>query len=172
VLIKEADKRKDGFSRRESLGPELFTSVLNNLGLPLDMGGTPDTFYPIRFIENFKLWLPEFKDEVRSRTKAATFLPIYQSFPSRLGFSNDRLPPKGSYLRKALGKYAPAFNHHPAYSADDFRTAVRRWFHANPAFIPPLRSVSGPSIERWLETGVVGRRRKTRPRTPDLHRRP
>ena len=161
ILIEEARKRKDDFRRRETLGPELFTSVLGNLGLPLDMGGTADTFYPIRFIENFKLWLPEFNDEVRSRVEGAVFLPVYQSFPARLGYSNDKLPPKGSYLRKLLRKYAPEFQG-PSYGAAEFRKAIRGWFHANPKFIPALRSVSRPEIERWLKTGAVRRRRKPR----------
>lgn len=159
LLIEEANRRKDDFPRRESLGPELFTSVLNELGLPLDVGGTADTFYPLRFIENFKLWLPEFNEEVQARTEGAVFLPIYQSFPARLGFANDKLPPKGSYLRKFMWRHASEFSG-PSHSTDDFRTAIRQWFHANPKFIPALKSVSQPNIERWLNTGLTGSRRK------------
>jgi hypothetical protein len=160
VLIEEATNRKGAFPRRESLGPELFTTVLNRLALPLDMGATADTFYPVRFIEAFKLWLPEFRDEVQERTEGAVFLPVYQSFPTRFGFANDRLPPKGSFLRKFLRKHAPQFDG-PCYGADEFRAAVRLWFNANPKFLPQLRSVCEPDIETWLKSGKVRHRNKT-----------
>ena len=164
ILIEETRKRKANFARRESLGPELFTSVLNELGLPLDMGATADMFYPIRFIENFKLWLPEFNEEVRARVEDAVFVPVFQSFPARLGFANDKLPPKGSYLRKFQRKYAPQFDW-PDYGTDEFRTAVRNWFLANPKFIPMLKSVSEPNIESWLKTGSIRNKQKAAPRS-------
>jgi len=159
-LIATAERETGSFRRRESLGPELLSHLIAAKGLPLDMAGTPDTFYPVRFIENFKLWLPEFRDEVAAKASGALFLPIFQSFPARFGFNNDRLPPKGSYLRKVVARYVPDARG-PRYEADEFRAAIRAWFKLNPTFIEQLRSVSAPDIDDWLAgVGKVPRRRR------------
>jgi hypothetical protein len=163
-LIAAAEQEAGHLARRESIGPELLSRLIAANGLPLDMAGTPDTFYPVRFIENFKLWLPEFREEVAEKANGALFLPVFQSFPARLGFNNDRLPPKGSYLRKAVARYAPDARG-PQYEAADFRAAIRAWFKLNPAFIEQLRTVSAPDIGDWLagaEKVSKRRRRKAR----------
>jgi hypothetical protein len=160
VLIEEARQLRSNYPRRESLGPELLSSVLKRMALPLDMGATADTFYPIRFIEAFKLWLPEFRDEVKLRTRDAVFVPVFQSFPTRFGLANDKLPPKRSYLGRLMKKHAPDITG-PAHNAAAFRSAVRQWFKANPIFIGQLRAVSPPGIEGWLDGVKPPRPEKT-----------
>jgi hypothetical protein len=136
--------------RRESLGPMLISSVLAELGLPRDMGATADTFYPIRWIEIFKLWLPEYRNEVYERVEGATFLPVYQSFPKYLGLDAGRGPPDGSYLADIVATFAPEQGGE-AYRADEVRDATRRWFEAEGGWATKwLSSIRGPAVLREL----------------------
>jgi hypothetical protein len=131
------------FSRiknRNSLGPDLISSVLAEWGLPLDMCATTQTFYPIRWVEIFKLWLPEFIEEVEERLIGAVFLPLYQSFPLHLGLDPYKLPPKGSYLATLLDKFSPELGG-ARHTAAEVRVATRKWFKSQ-----------GPSEERWLNS--------------------
>ena len=160
-LIAEAERMSGTIARRESLGPELLSRVLAEKGLPLDMAGTSDTFYPVRFIESFKLWLPEFRHEVADKADGALFLPIFQSFPARMGFANDRLPPKGSYLRQVVRQYAPDARG-PQHRAADIRSAFRAWFLQNPGFVAQLRAVSLSDVDAWLAGSDQIRKRRDR----------
>jgi hypothetical protein len=90
--------RRSGFERRESLGPILLTRIIGEGGLPRDNFGNPALFYPIRYIEAFKLWLPEFAGEIARKTADAKFLPLYQSIAQYQGVDVSRPPPAGSYL--------------------------------------------------------------------------
>jgi hypothetical protein len=131
------------FSRtnsRISLGPNLISSVLAEWNLPLDMYATTQMFYPIRWIEIFKLWLPEFMEEIEERTIGAVFLPLYQSFPLHLGLDPYKLPPKGSYLALVLEKFAPELEG-SRHGAAEVREATRRWFKSQ-----------GPSEIQWLDS--------------------
>jgi hypothetical protein len=124
----------------------LISSVLTELGLPRDMGATADTFYPIRWIEIFKLWLPEYRDEVHERIEGATFLPVYQSFPKYLGLDPGKGPPDGSYLADLVMSLAPDENAVPC-RADEVRDATRRWFESNGAWaVNWLASIHGPEV--------------------------
>jgi hypothetical protein len=150
-LLSKCEKSLTGLTKREDLGPALMSRVLSKLGLPLDMGASADLFYPIRYIENFKLWLPEFSDEVFEKIKSATFLPVYQSFPTHLGFDYSKLPPLGSFLHSFIRREAPEF---PgiAYDAEEFRRAVRIWLRNNRDWaIPRLKAVSREDIIGWVE---------------------
>jgi hypothetical protein len=132
--------------RRESLGPMLISSVLTELGLPRDMGATADTFYPIRWIEIFKLWLPEYRDEIYERIEGATFLPVYQSFPKYLGLDPGKGPPQGSYLADLVTTFEPEQSAVP-YQAEEVRAATRRWFESNGRWAMNwLASIRGPGV--------------------------
>jgi hypothetical protein len=149
-LFAACEEAMPNTKRRESLGPELISSVIAELELPLDMGASAEEFYPVRYIENFKLWLPEFYDEVKEKVESAVFLPIYQSFPARLGFSYRILPPDGSFLNEFIRNEAPELSG-MTHDADEFRRAVRKWFRRNSAgSISRLSAVSKGDILGWL----------------------
>jgi hypothetical protein len=128
--------------RRESLGPMMLTSTLQEFDLPKDMSASAQTFYPIRWVEVFKLWLPEFLGEVEERVKFATFLQIYQSFPLYVGFDPCKHPPKGSYLSKLLDRFVPE-SAAMGYEADDIRRLTSRWLRSNDWAIEWLESIKG-----------------------------
>lgn len=149
-LIDEAERELPRLATRESLGPELFTRVIGDLGLPRDMNATADEFYPLRYVEIFKLWLPEFREEVERRTSAAIFVPLYQSYPLRIGLTPDKGPPRGSYLDGFVRKHAHDMSWVPRDAAE-FRGAVRRWLVAHrDSALMRLKTLS-PDIDSWLD---------------------
>ena len=89
---------REPFKRREELGPRLLSRVIAELDLPPSRFGSAATFYPVRWIEAFKPWLPQFYDEVWEKAAGAMFLNLYQSLPHYLGMDLEKLPPAGSYL--------------------------------------------------------------------------
>jgi hypothetical protein len=128
------------------LGPNLISAVLAEWNLPRDMRATTQMFYPVRWIEIFKLWLPEFTEEIEERLIGAVFLPLYQSFPLHLGLDPYRLPPKGSYLDRVLEKFAPESEGAP-YSAAEVREATRKWFKLQDCGVKNwLDSIRGPDV--------------------------
>ena len=149
-LLHKCEKSLTDLKRREQLGPELLSEVLNDLGLPLDMGATAAVFYPISYVENFKLWLPEFYDEVLGKIGSAIFLPVYQSFPTHLGFDSSKLPPVGSFLYSFIRQHAPEFPN-VAHEAEEFRTAIRIWLRNNHRARSKLMAVSKEDIVGWIE---------------------
>jgi hypothetical protein len=137
--------------RRETLGPILLTSVLQEMGLPKDMLARPETFHPIRWVEAFKLWLPEFVDEIEDRIKFATFLALYQSFPLYVGFDPYKRPPRGSYLSKLLHKFVPELTG-VEHEADDVRRLTSRWLRSNIWAMEWLDSINGsPDWRKMLQ---------------------
>ena len=150
TLLRRCELLLPRLQRRESLGPMLFTSVLKELGLPGDMNATTREFYPLRWIEAFKLWLPEFAEEVEERLSGAIFLPVFHSFLLYLGLDPNKQPPKGSYLAALLEKFAPELEG-PSHSATDIRDATKRWFNSNGAWaVRWLTSIRGPEVLRQL----------------------
>ena len=140
LLVEKCEALVPGFTVREALGPMLLASTLKECGLPLDMEATAAEFYPIQWIEVFKLWLPEHRDEVERRLEKAVFLPLYQSFPTYVGLDSRWRPPVGSYLDQALRVFLPN-DTTPRHAADEVRARVRRWFQAR-----------GKWALEWLET--------------------
>jgi hypothetical protein len=143
IMVEKCRDNIPRLMRRETLGPTLLTSTLQEFGLPKDMSASVEAFYPIRWVEVFKLWLPEFLDEVEDRIKLATFLPVYQSFPLYVGFDSSKNPPKGSYLSKLLDRFVPeatAIGH----EADVVRQLTSRWLRSNIWAIEWLESINGP----------------------------
>lgn len=106
-MFRRCRKKSRNYQVREDLGPNLITNLINELKLPLDMGGEPDTFYPIRWIEMFKLAHPAYTEEVYARTKRAVFLPVYQSFFQYCGLDLAKMPPRGSYLHDLYQSLVP-----------------------------------------------------------------
>jgi hypothetical protein len=135
------------FARREDLGPRLISAVIRDLGMPLDMSGAPDQFYPLKWIEMFKLWLPEFCDEVIEKVQGAYFMPIYQSFPIYLGLNMEKLPPEGSFLDRICRQFAPESTHEERHDADDIRLRTKSFLKRKGEWaIDELIAVCGPGI--------------------------
>jgi len=149
ILLDKCRASIPGLIRRETLGPPLLTSTLQELHLPKDMSANVHSFYPIRWVEVFKLWLPEFSDEVEDRIRFSTFLPIYQSFPLYVGFNPHKNPPRGSYLSKIIDRFVPeagAVRH----EADVVRQLTSRWLRSNAWAIAWLESINAPDTWRIL----------------------
>jgi Glycosyltransferase sugar-binding region containing DXD motif len=148
VMLQRCRDTIPQLKRREALGPALLTSTLQEMGLPKDMLAGAETFHPIRWVEAFKLWLPEFIDEVEETIRFSTFLPLYQSLPLYIGFDPQRRPPKGSYLAKLLSKFVPESTG-IEHEADDVRQLTSRWLRSNDWAVEWLESINGPPT--WRE---------------------
>ena len=134
-------------ARREVTGPHLMSATIRDLGMPLDMGGTPDLFYPVRWIEMFKLWLPEFHEEVAAKAKKAYFMPIYQSFPLYIGLNRVKLPPKGSFLDDICRQFAPEFTGADRHTVDEIFAGTKSFFERKSDWaIGELVAVSGLDV--------------------------
>jgi len=129
---------------REVLGPQLLTRIIEEFGLPTSNFGTADTFYPVRWIEAFKLWLPQYSDEVTKKAATAMFLPLYQSLPQYLGLDVGKLPPTGSYLADLCERFGTADELAPRLDADDVVAGIGRFFSAHEWARDELETVSGP----------------------------
>ena len=144
ILMSKCRAQLSNVQKRESLGPILISSVVKELDLARDMGATAATFYPIRWVEIFKLWLPEFRREVEERVKGATFLPLYESFPLYLGLEPDKLPPVGSYLSSLISRFVPEATG-PTHDADEVRERTKQWFSRNRSWaLSWLEAIRGP----------------------------
>ncbi|MES2943620.1 MAG: glycosyltransferase [Pseudomonadota bacterium] len=106
-LYEECNSLKETFTIREQLGPHLISRVLADYALPSSHFGSADSFYPLRWIETYKLWLPSYRDEVVESCKGALFINCYNSLFSYMGLSTSGLPPKGSYLMDLYASACP-----------------------------------------------------------------
>lgn len=132
---------KTAYPRRESLGPRLLSQTLEELSLPPDKLGTPELFYPVRWIEAFKLWIPAYYDEIAERAERAWFMPVYQSFPRYLGLGLDAHPPRGSFLGRLCQEAGVEGR---PLEADAVVGAVREYFATEASWaIPELLAVGG-----------------------------
>jgi hypothetical protein len=113
--------------RREEIGPDLITSVIKQHAIPPGHFGSAATFYPIQWIESFKLWLPEFRQEVVEKMQPAFFVACWASLLSYIGIDLNRRPPIGSYMEEILRRLAPNMSSLPAYSSDEIIPLVRSW---------------------------------------------
>jgi hypothetical protein len=96
---------RSGYKNRESLGPDLLSRVIGECGLPRDNFGSPALFYPIRWIEAFKLWLPQFLDEVSTKAAGAHFVALWRSAARYQGVDLSKAPPAGSYLDQVCERF-------------------------------------------------------------------
>jgi hypothetical protein len=119
------------------------------------MGGTTATFYPVRWIEVFKLWLPEFREEIQRKSRDAIFMPIYQSFLQHVGLSHSKRPPIGSYLDILCQELLMDTPDAEKHDAAEIRDRTRAWFlnHADWA-VGELVAVSGSEVVGKLGIGT------------------
>lgn len=144
---------KAPLEKRESLGPILLRQTIVDLGLELDNNADASRFYPYTWYEMFKLWLPEYCQEVISRTSNSLFLPIYQSMPTYAGLDLLHLPPKGSYLYEFLNanKGKHSLQGLEIYDAKHVRNAFRKYFECNYQWsVAVLEDLCGPNITKEL----------------------
>jgi hypothetical protein len=132
------------FPRRESLGPVLLSSTIRDMGLAPNEFGSPETFYPIRWIESFKLWLPHFRDEVEASARGGFFMPIYQSIARYLGLTSAKMPPPGSYLADVCASHLAEAPGTGRYTAEEVVERTRAFIQGNASWAPEeLRIVGG-----------------------------
>lgn len=144
---------KTEFQPREALGPHLLSRTVSSLRLEQNCYGDPSSFYPVRWIEMFKLWLPEYCEEVMEKASSAYFMPIYQSYPKYLGLDLLGLPPKDSYLFKVLERMGHIEKDMEMiyYDAALIRDKVREFFKRNHEWaFQELESVAGISCRDKL----------------------
>ena len=138
---------------RESLGPLLLSATIGELRLPRDVFGDPDKFYPMRWIEMFKLWLPEYADDLADRAARALFMPIYQSVLQSAGLAWGPLPPRGSFLARVCDE--AGIDGSDRYDALDIVEATRRFFKGHGEWaVAELCAVGGEADLRFLDLGL------------------
>jgi hypothetical protein len=143
------------FDRRESLGPDLLSRIVGERGLPRDNFGNTALFYPIRWIEAFKLWLPHFFDEIASKTAGAKFLPLYQTVAQYQGIDVSRPPPAGSYLDHICERFEVSSGDRLRQDAATVLSGARGYFVENDWAAGTMRAIAGG--EETLHTLGLGR---------------
>jgi hypothetical protein len=92
----------------------------------------------------FKLWLPEYCEEILAKVSGADFLPLYQSFPAYLGLPLTTMPPLGSFLNQVCRRYAPELLGREEHDPADIRARTRAWFEKHKEWaIAELAAVAG-----------------------------
>jgi hypothetical protein len=98
-LLKLSLDRAAQLSRWGQLGPQLLTEVLTN-DHPEGLAGATKDAYPIRWVETYFAWLPEFAAAIDERCKEASFLHLWHRMFSEMGIQIRRRPPSGSFLEQ------------------------------------------------------------------------
>lgn len=142
---------RSGIPARQALGSQIITKVVADHGLPHDMNGSKDTFYPINWIEMYKLLLPEHRDEIKIRTRASYFLPVYHSLLVELGIQNDTLPPVGSYLFEDCVKPYTGNNTSRCCSRQDIVGRMRDFMQERPWARQQLDTIVGTEAGRLFD---------------------
>lgn len=105
LLARYADADRD--PSWGTVGPKLVTQVLSGAEFDPYLWKRQDV-YPIHWVESWKLLLPEFRDELRDRTKQSVFVHLYTSMWRRNFFRFDErevMPLGGSFLRDLYDEY-------------------------------------------------------------------
>ncbi len=152
LAYNRAYQMKDSIHQRTQLGAEILTPVLKQLGMPLDMTISTATVFPLRWIEMFKLLIPDFAEEVQGKLEFALLLTICWSFFKYVGIDFCVLPPEGSFLDILLQRHSIDIIHgNPRYTRDDILQLTRKWFVKRRSWaIPELVAACGPSTAHWV----------------------
>jgi hypothetical protein len=135
---------RTGSFTRESTGANLISATIPEMQLPLNSFGSADLFYPIRWIEMFKLWLPDYRSEVYARCRRSLFLPIYHSFSQYIGVKSGKLPPDGSFLADICKTYLQHDGTTGRYSEEEVVEGTKAFFRRNANWaIDELITVAG-----------------------------
>lgn len=142
-LYSECDQIKDNFTVREQLGPHLISRIIAEYPKPAHHVGSADTFYPLRWIEAYKFWLPSYREEVASMCKNALFVSCFNSLYSYMKLSGCGLPPKGSYLMDFYEKECPERVEGRIISEPEVLNLVKAFFQDREWAIQQLHTLSG-----------------------------
>ena len=127
-LYRQCSARFIRMKVREEIGPRLLTEVLTKRETPAGHFGTNKEFYPIKWLEALKLWMPQFNDEVSTKSRTAYFVPCWGSLASYVGIDLNRNAPAGSYMADVFGRLASdRVRREPAYSNEEISFLVRDW---------------------------------------------
>jgi hypothetical protein len=132
-LYKNCLEASRAIQSREHLGPDVFSKTLAGYPKPASHWGSADEFYPIRWIETFKLWLPEFRDEVAARARPAAFVSTMNSMHAYMNMA-DKMPPHGSWLDEAFRALAPEKMSAEHYTCEETLPRIRAYFLAQKAW--------------------------------------
>jgi hypothetical protein len=155
-LYDECSRLAPVMRRREEIGPEVISRVVEQYGTPEGHFGSTEQFYPLEWIEAFKLWLPECRDEVIAKTKRAYFVACWASLAGDMGIDLNRMPPRGSYLADLLGRLAPSRDRSEmAISSAELTALVRNWFRDRDWAVRELQGVTSSSVLEQLEIGFL-----------------
>jgi hypothetical protein len=141
---------------REDWGPNLLSRVIPALGLPSNLFGSTETFYPIDWISAFALVLPSYRRFVEAKTAQALFLTAYQSFFQYAGIELARTPPAGSFLRRQYEELAVGQMTSNEYRTSEVEGLVRAFVLANRDWaVPQLVNSLGTQILEELSISTI-----------------
>jgi hypothetical protein len=153
-LYDECSRLAPVMRRREEIGPEVISRVVEQHGTPEGHFGSTEQFYPLEWIEAFKLWLPECRDEVTAKTNSAYFVACWASLASDMGIDLNRMPPRGSYLADALGRLGPSTRRSEVpFTSAEVTALVRKWFRDRDWAARELQGVTSSSVLEQLGVG-------------------
>jgi hypothetical protein len=152
LAFDRACQLKNSLGDRTQLGAAILSPILTQEGMPLDMTISSSAVYPLRWIEMFKLSLPEFAEEVLGKLEPALLLTLCWSFFKYAGIDFGVLPPEGSVLDMLLRKHAGDLIHDgPRYTPDEIMQLTRKWFLKERDWaVPELVAACGPDAARWV----------------------
>jgi hypothetical protein len=141
-----------GAARGKDFGAGPMSELLTELGLPFDIGGSAATFCPLRRLEIFKLWLPDFAEEVAEKAKVALIMPLFWSFSKHVGIDFSMLPPVGSFLDGILQSYcSDIFDDRRRYSSEEIIRLYKTWILNETEWaIGELMVISGENTLEFL----------------------
>lgn len=102
--------------------------------------------------ESFKLWLPEYTDEIRKRSKSWSSLPFNLNMAEIAGISLQRLPPPQSFLSELIYSIPEVIPTPPIphYSASEVRRLFQVFLRSNEWLLVPLMKECGQEVIRSL----------------------
>jgi hypothetical protein len=151
-LDHECGQLRHTFKIREDLGPNLLSRVLGESPVPPGHMGEADTFYPLRWIETYKLWLPSYRDEIATECRDALFINCYNSLFSYMKLSSAGLPPKGSFLMDLYERLCPDRIEGPVLTQREVFRLTHNFFAERDWAREELSIVSGPAALAAVES--------------------
>jgi hypothetical protein len=150
-LYYESSRLASIMTNREEIGPQLISRVVQKHGTPNTHFGSTEQFYPIEWIEAFKLWLPQCREEVIAKTDRAFFIACWASLATYMGIDLNREPPSGSYLADIFSRFAPSRSRGDhAFASSEIVALAGKWFCTKRELVPELRAVTSPSVMALL----------------------
>jgi hypothetical protein len=108
-LFRLSEERSKGPLVWGRLGPHLLKKVLSGKQ-PSGLAGSTEDVYALHWDEAYYFWLPEFCDQVETRTRNSTFIHFWSSNLGRMRIDCRGLPPCGSFLHRLAGHDTPCSN--------------------------------------------------------------